>query len=308
MQSTSRLFKSYGGPYTANKIIQNTFKSVTHPKYPFFKKNYKKSVNAQVIVSKFFIRSAPNNLRNFQKFSKLYSNRKLYLKTLNPNSMYGLRAANTKQLSAGKTLTSIKLFKHPIRGASKHLTPFINNFFMKKIIAKNPLTQILFNPTLLKIASTVENYSLYKLTLYTFNKMCSESLNKGSPGQILGNPNNKLVTIHLTNLQPHNKFKFTVFKKIYAFFANNKIRKNVIPLYYHTLIRFVENCSGKKTLLQFYPFVNQCIDKDFIVRYKIWLPRLNFYERRLGHKFFLEEALHIMHLSFVLRDPKLLMS
>jgi len=129
-------------------------------------------------------------------------------------------------------------------------------------------------------------------------------LNKNTSRKILS----PVSPVQLTNLQPHNGFKFTIFKKIYAFFANNKIHKNIIPLYYHTLIRFVENCSGKKTLLQFYPFVNQCINKDFIIRYKIWLPRLNFYERRLGHKFFLEEAIHIMHLSFVLRDPKLLMS
>jgi hypothetical protein len=33
-----------------------------------------------------------------------------------------------------------------------------------------------------------------------------------------------------------------------------------------------------------------------------------FYERRLGHRFFLEEALHLLHLSFVLRDPKIFVS
>ena len=32
------------------------------------------------------------------------------------------------------------------------------------------------------------------------------------------------------------------------------------------------------------------------------------YERRLGHKFFFEEALHIMHLSFTLRDSVLFSS
>ena len=32
------------------------------------------------------------------------------------------------------------------------------------------------------------------------------------------------------------------------------------------------------------------------------------YERRLGHKFFFEEALHIMHLSFVFRDTTLFAS
>ena len=63
--------------------------------------------------------------------------------------------------------------------------------------------------------------------------------------------------------------------------------------------------SGKKFLFQFYPFLNQNITTPFIIRYKSWIPRMGSYERRLGHKFFFEEALHIMHLSFILRDSVL---
>jgi ribosomal protein S3 len=60
--------------------------------------------------------------------------------------------------------------------------------------------------------------------------------------------------------------------------------------------------------LQFYPFVNQHISKEYMIRYKRWLPRMGFYERRLGHRFFLEESLHIIHISFILRDPKIIAS
>jgi len=35
---------------------------------------------------------------------------------------------------------------------------------------------------------------------------------------------------------------------------------------------------------------------------------MNFYEKRLGHKFFFEESLHILHLGFTLHDPKLVSS
>lgn len=28
-----------------------------------------------------------------------------------------------------------------------------------------------------------------------------------------------------------------------------------------------------------------------------------YYERKLGHRFFLEEAIHIIHLAFLLKDP-----
>ena len=35
---------------------------------------------------------------------------------------------------------------------------------------------------------------------------------------------------------------------------------------------------------------------------------MGFYEKRLGHKFFFEESLHILHLGFTLRDAKLIAS
>jgi hypothetical protein len=34
------------------------------------------------------------------------------------------------------------------------------------------------------------------------------------------------------------------------------------------MIRFIEDCTGKKTLFQFYPFMSQDVNVDFIVRYK----------------------------------------
>jgi len=80
------------------------------------------------------------------------------------------------------------------------------------------------------------------------------------------------------------------------------MREDFIPHYYHTLIRFIENVTGKKPILQFYPFLNQNIPIDDVVRYKQWMPRMRSFERRLGHKFFFEEALHIMHLALTLKD------
>ena len=71
------------------------------------------------------------------------------------------------------------------------------------------------------------------------------------------------------------------------------------------MIRFIEHLSGRKALLQFYPFVSQGVDLGAAARYRLWMPRMSFYERRLGHRFFLEEAIHIMHLSFSLHDASL---
>ena len=116
------------------------------------------------------------------------------------------------------------------------------------------------------------------------------------------------VNLSYTNLQPHKSFNYITSKKILSLFSTNKIREDVIPMYYNTLVRFMEHCSGKKIFIQLYPFLNQNVAYDYIVRYKSWITRMKSYERRLGHKFFFEEALHIMHLSFTLRDATLFSS
>jgi hypothetical protein len=110
-----------------------------------------------------------------------------------------------------------------------------------------------------------------------------------------------------TNLTPSKYFRKVFLKKVYTSFSRNKLMLNFIPIYYSTLIRFMEDVSGNSILLQFYPFVNQSVSTFFIIKYKLWLPRLTFYERRLGHKFFLEESIHILHLGFYLRDPSLIL-
>jgi len=128
---------------------------------------------------------------------------------------------------------------------------------------------------------------------------------------VLSNALNKrlLLPYNLdTNLLPHTSFRKNLNKKVLNSFTNKSFDENLVPWYYHTLIRFMEHCSGKKIFFQFYPFVNQSVSADHAARYKRWLPRMSFYERKLGHRFFLEEALHIMHLSFILRDPKILTS
>ena len=155
---------------------------------------------------------------------------------------------------------------------------------------------ILWNPILLKslmfTLSNSKSHKTFALSLSTKldNLTCTNGV------------------IYTTNLTPHKSFNKQFSKKVLNSFANRLFREDLIPLYQNTLIRFIEFCTGKKAMFQFYPFVNQHVEKDYMVRYKKWLPRMSFYERRLGHRFFLEESLHIMHLSFSLRDPKIIAS
>lgn len=111
-----------------------------------------------------------------------------------------------------------------------------------------------------------------------------------------------------TNLLPSTHFNYTLKKIIVLFRSNLFLKENIVPWIYNSLIRFVEYCSGKKSLLQLYPFMNQSISLEFIILYKRWLPRFLYFEKKLGHRFFMEEAFHIIHMGFNLHDVKLITS
>lgn len=108
-----------------------------------------------------------------------------------------------------------------------------------------------------------------------------------------------------SNIQAASVFKKSFIKKSFSQYSDNTFHQNLIPWYHNSLIRFIEHISGKKALVQFYPFLNESISLEWRARYLLWLPRFRSYERMLGHKFFLEESLHIIHLSFILKDSKL---
>jgi len=72
-----------------------------------------------------------------------------------------------------------------------------------------------------------------------------------------------------SNLVPHRAFGFTNVKRIFNSSVNSKYKSQVAPWYHHNIIRFAEALTGKKVLLQFYPFMAQQVSKDAIVRYRL---------------------------------------
>ena len=111
-----------------------------------------------------------------------------------------------------------------------------------------------------------------------------------------------------TNLAPHIPIRSALKKRVLASQTNRFLGRAVLPWAHNSLIRFTEDCSGKRVLLQVYSFITQNVDGAFLTLYRRWMPRMRYYEQRLGHRFFLGEALSIIHLSFIMHDPKLLIS
>ena len=114
---------------------------------------------------------------------------------------------------------------------------------------------------------------------------------------------------YTTNLVPEScHFNKKISKYMHSARLNYTFRENVTSWVFNTLIRFMEFYSGRRISIELYSFMDQSIDLNYLVFYKSWLPRFSYYERRLGHRFFLEESLHILHMGFTYQDSKLISS
>jgi hypothetical protein len=256
----------------------------------------------------------PRTSRNFfRKLNFTSKKRRIYLKQ---NYFTNITNMNFK------SLLKQRFFKK----ANNPSVNYAEDSVVNSIVHNNNVSPRTWN--LFATTTPILRYNNQQVLIYFFKNpifLKLELLTKNQPLFVLSNiirelshvsflqdyklSNNKnLVLPHYTNLVPHQSFSHIIPKKVHSIFATERLRADVVPWFYHTLIRFIENCSGRKVLFQFYPFLDQEMNKDFAIRYKRWIPRMASYERMLGHKFFLEEALYIIHLSLTLRDPVLFAS
>ena len=119
---------------------------------------------------------------------------------------------------------------------------------------------------------------------------------------------NKMSILGSNIIPNYVYFNHKLNKHIHSARLNYSFRGNVTPWVYNTMVRFMEHFSGKKVCLDIYSFMSQAIDESYVALYKSWLPRFSYYERRLGHRFFLEESLQILHMGFNYQDSKLISS
>lgn len=178
--------------------------------------------------------------------------------------------------------------------------------------SETPVLNKLISPkkNFFKTNTTLYSYALCMINpvLYKLGNLRQKASDKEA-GFLETQPYVKAFSfIDSTNLKMSNSFRKVFKKKAFDYYSMCSFSENVIPIYHNTLIRFLEHSTGSPVVVQFYPFMYQNVTSDWAARYKYWLPRMRSYERSLGHKFFLEEALHIMHLSFSLRDSKLFSS
>jgi len=76
--------------------------------------------------------------------------------------------------------------------------------------------------------------------------------------------------------------------------------------YYKTLIQFIENCSGRKTTLLLGPFIENSLSFEDRARCTLWNNRVTGFQRIMGSRIFVHEALAIVVMSIRLQDPTFL--
>jgi hypothetical protein len=204
----------------------------------------------------------------YKKFNHLYVNQ---TKTFNNKNLLSTRSLLFKK--------NYKIYYNNLFGLGKNLFPKKNQPYPKLLtkngsnnyvgnlntfiwLIQNPLLfKEIFNESFLYQQSTIINKP--KINPIRIHSVITFFLKNFSPKFKI------FKKIILSNIKPDKNFRLVFFKKILTSSNLKKIHLNFIPFYYNTLVRFMEYISGKKTLIQFYPFINQSVTNDWIIRYKL---------------------------------------
>ena len=152
-------------------------------------------------------------------------------------------------------------------------------------------------PYIASIANTSSSSPQYiQLTQFFNLSQAAKGLNSNNLSFFANVTNNtKLFSSHVS---PVNGVSL-----VSARAMSSRFRPNLSNYINKSLIDFLTSVMGTKAIVQFYPFLaNNNISSHRISFYKTWVSRLEFYQKRLGHRFFMEETIHIMHLALNLHD------
>jgi len=199
--------------------------------------------------------------------------------------------------------TSLINFKKP-SNITKVKNNFINTFDTSLILLRN--VDLLFN---FFGNVTLYKYLIFNNNLFYFNY--NKNINKNTNLALINDLNkyffnSRINVFNKSNLIPSNIFKYVIKRKLLKIVNFDKFSSNIIMWYYNILIRFMENCSGRKVYLKFNPFIENALSFNDIARCNMWSIRITSFQRLLGPKIFLKESLKILHIAIKFKDPTFL--
>lgn len=177
---------------------------------------------------------------------------------------------------------------------NKQITSFnyiTNNIFWLPLIYKTPILLKFCYFNSLNQGNNIFDNKIIQLSLDKFNTFFF---------------NDRINILNKTNVWPSSSFSFTVKRRLLKVFSFHKFSLNVTIWYYHTLLRFLENCTGKKAFLKFNPFIDNSLTFTDLARCNLWASRVSGFQKLLGPKIFLKESLKILHVALRFKDPTFL--
>lgn len=118
-----------------------------------------------------------------------------------------------------------------------------------------------------------------------------------------GLQSNQLRKLNVWCAQSSN---LTLRKRLLRMSSKNFFSPDVTMWYYRSLVRFIENCTGRRVALHFGPFVDGVLTFEDYAYLSMWSARVVGFQKILGHRIFVQEALMLIAVSIRLKDPTFL--
>ena len=119
-------------------------------------------------------------------------------------------------------------------------------------------------------------------------------------------PLDSSIQFRCSNLWATSNINYTIRKRLLRHVTSNLFSIDLSVWYYKTLIQFIENCSGRKTTLLLGPFIENSLSFEDRARCTLWNNRVTGFQRIMGSRIFVHEALAIVVMSIRLQDPTFL--
>jgi len=150
-----------------------------------------------------------------------------------------------------------------------------------------------------KNLSHFENGNLSNFTVGATTRRLQNQLS----AHFFGSQSKNIRKLNIWNVQCAN---FVLRKRLLRVSSNSLFLPDVTMWYYRTLVRFIENCTGRRVALHFGPFAEGALTFEDRAQVSIWSGRVLGFQKMLGHKIFAQEALMLITVAIRLKDPTFL--
>lgn len=260
-----------------------------------------------------FKRAARKLQRRFGKALPFKRTRRLLLaRVLKKNKRhYKITAKKLRPFPFVKSSLASSLLRRPLDSILRQLPiyPLLKPSSPQKLSSRSanlisllPVgTHALLNPTLFKILAARQLKSRSCLSV-ELSRAALRLQNQASV--YLFGPT--LSGLSKSNLWICTSSNYVLRKRLLRLTTNRALLAMVTMWYHKSLVRFIEDSTGRKAALSFGPYAENALTFWDHAKYHLWGLRIRGFQRILGHKIFVYEALRLVAVALRLKDPTFL--